>query len=343
MVIHINEQKKSEFKTGPVSNGDEPTIFENRRNFGTPTLGSSISSISNSFIDAGSRIFGTDSDTVRSFIRRGLDSINFTSDQESFSLGFTRTIQRTTDTIALYMPDTLNFVHDQTYSELSLGGKFSSAALSAGGSIVDAIKISGMADIKDTALKNLSPFLSIFAKQTLGDLGTVLFAAGAQMVENPMLEILYSSPKFRSFRFDFMFYPTSEVEAQEVQKIINRLYFHQAPEINTDTNGYFLVPPSEFDIKFYYNGVENPNIPKISTCVLTSIDMDYAPNGFSTYEVVGENRPGIGKTGMPVAIRMSLQFTETEILLKDHFGGQRTNRSTRSDNRIEEWRIGGPI
>jgi hypothetical protein len=113
-----------------------------------------------------------------------------------------------------------------------------------------------------------------------------------------------------------------------VQKILNRLQFHQAPEINTDSNGFFLVPPSEFDIQFYYNGKENPNIPKISTCVLETIDVDYAPNGFSAYEVMGENVPGVGRTGMPVAIRLSLQFKETEYLLKDHFGGKRSTNFT---------------
>lgn len=346
IVFHVNEQRKSEFKTGPVNNGDEPTIFQNRRNLGTPTLGSSLSNIGDSLINSGSRFFGLDAENVRSLISRGLSSVDFASDQEAFNLGFTRTIQRTTDTIALYMPDTLNFVHDQSYSDLALGGKLSTAVLSSGGSLVDTIKAAGIDNKLDTltsSLKNLSPFLSLFAKQTLGDLGTVLFAAGAQMVENPMLEIIYSSPSFRKFRFDFMFYPNSEIEAEEVQKIINRLHFHQAPEINRDTNGYFLIPPSEFDIKFYYNGAENPNIPKISTCVLTSIDLDYAPNGFSAYEVAGDNLPSVGKTGMPVAIRMSLQFTETEILLKDHFGGQRSNRSTQSNGVVEEWRIGGPI
>jgi hypothetical protein len=111
-------------------------------------------------------------------------------------------------------------------------------------------------------------------------------------------------------------YPRSEQEALQVQNIISRLRFHQAPELVSGSGGFFLYPPSELDISFYYNGSVNPNIPKISTCVLETIDVDYAPNGFSAYEVPGESAASVGRTGMPVAVRLSLQFKETEYLVK---------------------------
>jgi hypothetical protein len=90
-----------------------------------------------------------------------------------------------------------------------------------------------------------------------------------------------------------------------------------------------MIPPSEFDISFYYNGELNPNIPKISTCVMESMDVDYAPNGFSAYEVPGESAK-MGRTGMPVAIRMSLQFKETEIMTKTSFNNQAYNQNGKS-------------
>ena len=169
-------------------------------------------------------------------------------------------------------------------------------------------------------LSSASPFLVNSFLKKFGDIGRVLFTAGTGgKVENPMMEILYSSPEFRSFRFDFLMMPRSESEAKEVQDIINLLKFHQAPELVRNSGGLFLYPPSEFDISFYYNGAENINIPKISTCVLSSIDTDYAPGGFAAYEVEGEPQPikgQLGRTGMPVAIRLSLSFTETEYLVK---------------------------
>jgi hypothetical protein len=90
-----------------------------------------------------------------------------------------------------------------------------------------------------------------------------------------------------------------------------------------------MVPPSEFDIEFYYNGEVNPNIPKISTCALTSISIDYAPNGFRAYEVPGENSPKMGSTGMPVAMRVNLSFRELEIMTKFNYQDESNRARTR--------------
>lgn len=234
---------------------------------------------------------------------------------------FLRTTKRTTETIALYMPGTMAYTHNQQYNQLQMGGE-NAALFGAGMSLItDAVNKQISAEQLG---KNLTPFIAEKIKDLSSSIvGTNsaqgIFATVIGGVQNPQLELIYSSPSFRSFRFDFMFYPSSENEAIEVQNIIQSLKFHQAPEIMRGTAGYFLVPPSEFDIEFHYNGEVNPNIPKISTCVLTSIDMDYAPKGFVAYEVPGQNTPALGKTGMPFAIRLSLSFQETEIMTKYNF------------------------
>jgi hypothetical protein len=84
--------------------------------------------------------------------------------------------------------------------------------------------------------------------------------AGA--VINPLLEVLYQAPQFRSFQYDFLFYPRDEREAVEVQKIIASLQYHQAPEFDQGSAGSLLIPPSEFDIEFYYAGKINKNMVK---------------------------------------------------------------------------------
>lgn len=348
MVIHVNTQVKTQFQSN--LSGDLPTILQNG---GIPPIYSSIGKVGEGAVDlvgitdkisggaltniatkAGSLIEKLD----RFGIRNGLGQIgsNVTGNRsasEILSSG-ARTIQRTTETIALYMPDTLNFTYNQQYDSTSLTGDLA-AAISAGASVVDALKTSGATTEGAVGVgSNLTPFImNAVAQRSGSNLLRAGFAAITGTVQNPMLEMLYSSPSFRSFRFDFMFYPRDEKEAEEVQKILNTLRFHQAPEVATEGSGFFLVPPSEFDIKFYYNGKENVNIPQISTCVLESIDVDYAPNGFSAYEVPGQNTPSLGKTGMPVAIRLSLQFKETEILTKTNFanGRKKTSRVVGTD------------
>lgn len=233
-------------------------------------------------------------------------------------ISFLRTTKLTTDAIALYMPDTLTYTHAQSYDQLQLGGELGGKGLAAAQSAIEAYKRGDT----EAAAKSIAKTATLTAGSALaglaGQTGQAVFTAATGKVQNPMLEMIYKSPNFRTFQFEFSFYPRDEKEALEVQKIIERLKFHQSPEIVEETQG-FLIPPSEFDIRFYYAGAQNPNIPPIATCILTNIDVNYAPNGWSAYEVPGENRPFLGGTGMPVAIQISLQFQETTFLTKKDF------------------------
>jgi hypothetical protein len=238
---------------------------------------------------------------------------------------FFRTINRTKDSISLYMPDTLAFDYAQSYSDLSVTADLGNVGLglSAAASIYDQRK-SGVSN----QIKNAAPFAAEFAKNKLGSNGgqtlfsAVTAATGGALAVNPQLELIYQGTGFRSFRFSFMFYPRSKKEAEEVLGIIDSFTFHQAPEVLSSSFGRYLVPPSEFDIKFYCNGKENPNIPKMTTSVLTGMNVDYAPSGFASYETL-LMEPERGGTGMPVAIRMDLSFKETEIITKRFLKGQK--------------------
>jgi hypothetical protein len=351
MVIHVNQQTRTQFTASSrgfnVLTGlsDSPTAIARGessalKSFNTVTpeaLSAGLDLIGDSVKSGAAALDNVFGNEMGKKVVSGVESIVRTvkplvGDQlsdlkkvtETSGLKGLRTIERTTETIALYMPDTLNFTHDQKYSEPSLGGGIFGligAAADAGMSIA---KSSGGArdEVVRDMLKNLTPFIGsqIAQRPEFGNAGIAVFASNTGTVINPQLELIYSSPAFRQFRFDFMFYPRSEKEAIEVQSIIETLKFHQAPEILNQgaggLGGFFLVPPSEFDIKFYYNGSINPNIPEITTCVLTQIDTDYAPNGFATYEKPGKLKPSFGGTGMPVAIRLSLQFMETQIITK---------------------------
>lgn len=349
MVIHINEQNKTSYK-GVTGLGDEPSIISNRRQLNSSVGGTGIGGL-DSVLTTVSNFAQKATEVSREIINKtekyerqlGIGNIpssvakagsTVVSEASSYkSLTGVRTIKRTTDTVALYMPDTLNFTHQQSYNEVSLGGGLFAAA----GSAAEALKSStSFGDFMKIIGENASPFIANAVAGMFGDVGRAAFAGGFGAVANPQLEILYVSPKLRTFRFDFMFYPRSTREASEVQRILDRFRFHQAPEILGSENaggvgGFFLVPPSEFDIKFYYNGQENPNIPKISTCVLTNVDIDYAPNGFATYEVPSDLVARKGFTGMPVAIRLSLEFQETEMLTKANFARDEGRLSLREN------------
>jgi hypothetical protein len=231
---------------------------------------------------------------------------------------FIKTTRLTKEAIALYMPDTLLYSYQQTYDNAGIGNQLTGQALAAGSSFVDELRKRGIVEASGSVLKSASALVGKTLADKLGTAGQVGLQALAGIATNPLLEMIYKSPNFRQFQFDFMFYPRNEKESFDVQKIIESFRFHQAPEFVQGAQG-FLRPPSEFDLRFYYGGYQNPNIPQIGTCVLTSIDINYAPNGWTAYEIPGESKPETGRTGMPVAIQMTLQFTEKTYLTKGDY------------------------
>ena len=317
MVFHVNVQTRTQFAT--TDSTDLPTILQNRQD---NPLSSPLYSASNILETIRGRISDQFNIPLNELTKGIFDNLNpsdlLASGREATIRGL-RTIKRSTETVALYMPDTLAFTYNQEYEGMSLSGGLMDA-VGAGSSVADAFRNGFSKDQIREALKNVSPFIADFGLRRLfNDNIARAGVAALGFAKNPLLEVLYVKPNLRTFRFDFMFYPRSENEAIEVQKILEVFRFHQAPELSETTSGYFFIPPSEFDIKFYYNGKENTNIPRISTCVLRSIDVDFAPNGFAAYEVPGYTTPSIGRTGMPVAIRLSLEFMETEILTKESY------------------------
>jgi hypothetical protein len=91
-----------------------------------------------------------------------------------------------------------------------------------------------------------------------------------------------------------------------MKKIIDTLRYHSVPELDENTGGFTYVPPAEFDFTFYNKGTENRLIPRINTCVVDRIEVDYAPSGvYSTFS-----------NGHPVLARLSLGVREVEPLHK---------------------------
>lgn len=235
---------------------------------------------------------------------------------------FTRRIK---ESIALYMPNSeVTYSDNHDYQNISLT-KFAAGAVGAGlqfaaGTIAGLGSPQAGINAVNTARSITDGLGSI-----IGNISGTLFNRPI----NPRVELLFSNTFQREFTFDFLFAPSSEEESKSLEEIIKTLRFHAAPEAHgvegnaqapDFTNflanvpgalagafdSFFWVPPSEFDISFYHNGVENTKIPRINTCVLKSIDTSYAPAGtYSTFS-----------NGYPVQTRMVLRFQEVEVTHK---------------------------
>ncbi len=329
MMFFINVQRRTQFEANYDNSGPMPTVLANAQKNNNNTLTGALSNVGEKIKSVvSSSISGLVTNADNEYVNKASDVIG-----QEINAGFGRlkegnlfrSIKRTKDTIALYMPDTLNFNYQQSYSDVSLTDAFGIPGALAQGA---AAGLDAYNDYKATGrvnLQNMSPFAVAALTSKFGGSQGPLFTAltsatGGVIAQNPQLELIYSKPQFRQFRFSFMFYPRSQREAREVIDIIEMFKYHQAPELLNGTYGRFLVPPSEFDIQFMYNGQENVNIPKVSTCVLTGLDINYAPTGtFAAYETIDSNSPSKGGTGMPVGIGLDLSFTETEIITKNYY------------------------
>jgi len=217
-----------------------------------------------------------------------------------------RKTKRIGGVVTLYMPETVNVQYGANWQSQSLTDAVGTAgqAASVAASTINRISGNKTSSGITAAWSEIAGQIaegSGFAGQGATDF--FIFAAG--FASNPQLEVLFKGTDMREFQFDFLFSPYNASEAQSVVDIIKRFKFHQAPEVVVDSVGRFFIPPSEFDIEFKNNGQTNEKIHKIGTCVLTSMNVDYAPNGWSAFP-----------DGTPTNIRMTLNFMETEIVTK---------------------------
>jgi hypothetical protein len=131
-------------------------------------------------------------------------------------------------------------------------------------------------------------------------------SAALGLAANPKKEQVFKGVDFRTFQFDYQFFPRSVDEAKNVLEIIKTFKYHMHPEFKDEYNFIYLYP-SEFDILYYQNGVENLNIHRHTSCVLTEMNVNYTPNGmFTTFP-----------NGMPTQINVTMNFRELALLTKD--------------------------
>lgn len=230
------------------------------------------------------------------------------------SINLSRKTRRAAASIALYMPDTVNQTIVNDYDQVSLTQALGSAGLlaQAGGSVIEGAMNAAKSDKLNFGQTPGSAGLAEaagFLGEKSGAFGqgitdVLLFSAG--YAQNPQVELLFKSIQNREFLFDFKFVPRNSAEAKKIIEIIKTFRFFAAPEIPATSRGRYFVPPSEFDIQFMFGKNANPNLPKISTCVLQGIDVNYGSAGQWT----------AFKDGMPVEIAMQLRFKEVEIMHK---------------------------
>ena len=222
--------------------------------------------------------------------------------------GVANKYKRMESAIALHVPTDLSISYSANWSTTDMAGM--AAAATAGDSIGNAIEQLTKSGITQSAgeLSNAGGAgISYLVSRGLQTQGIGEFVGKVSgTAANPKKEQLFRNVDFRTFSFNYQFFPRSKEEAQKVQAIIKTFKLHMHPEFK-DASHFLYTYPSEFDIYYYQNGQENMNIHRHTSCVLTDMNISYTPQGIlSTFE-----------DGMPTQINVQLQFKELALLTKE--------------------------
>lgn len=190
--------------------------------------------------------------------------------------------------VRLYMPDSLVFNYDAQYDKLSVSEAINSIPLV--GEVTKAITSTVSEREIGRAISN--------------KLGYTF---------NPQQQTLFEGIDFREFQLDFTFTPTSQEEAATVQEIIKTLRIAAAPTKVKSAGGFFFIPPSIFNISFFFNDSINYSIPPIRPCVLQNISTNFAPNGWAAM-----------RDGSPAQTTISLSFKELDLVDRDNIKQETT-------------------
>ena len=102
-------------------------------------------------------------------------------------------------------------------------------------------------------------------------------------------------------------------ESLVARDIIKLFKFHMSPELPDDDLGRYFIPPAEFDLFYMFRGDQNTFLNKISSSVLTNMDVNYANGRYQTFRPAIE---GNSESAPPTEIEMKLDFMETRIITK---------------------------
>jgi hypothetical protein len=208
--------------------------------------------------------------------------------------------------IALHEPQNFQAEYRVNYEEESLAA-FTMLLTAANGMTAGATEGAKKAKFGDIDLGAMGLAGTMLGADALGLGGGVAgISKSTGLTPNPRREQIFKNVDFRTFQFQYDFFPRNSQEAKNVENIIYQFKYHMHPEYK-DAAGFLYIYPSEFDIFHYHGTEENMHINRHTSCVLTDMVVNYSPQSqFTTFS-----------DGMPTQISITLTFKELAVLTKE--------------------------
>ena len=143
-------------------------------------------------------------------------------------------------------------------------------------------------------------------RMSLNDVGPLkILKSKVGQTINPMKFQLFQGVNFRTFSYDFTFYPESSADSVEIQKILYAFKSESLPG-RTGPNGRRHTFPTEWAVRYHGPMKDWVDFPMVSAC--SDVKVNYAVNGNQRMN-----------DGAPQAVGLSLSFTELVTLDRDRY------------------------
>ena len=323
IMFEINEQQDAEIRFGNRKKDGATSVVEAAEQRNLPkyikkAFGDSYQSVLNKRLADHQLLAGAPDDSIVHSTSGGLNYLEnltgtggWVNPRLSGSTVFVKrkpTVRLDT-AITLYMPPQVQFAYGAEYQNTGIG--------------VSAKTVAGLYDAyKEGRLEQHIRGGAGGAREFFKD--TLLVAADAlvqgakatyEMVQGvaitDRLELIFKGVPKRGFEYTFKMIPKNVAEAEEIRNIVFAFKANMLPEFKGgDRSGRSMRVPNTFDIKYMYHTGENDWLPKVSTCVLETMNVAYGGERYKTFHAVEDGAP-------PVETTVTLSFKELELITKE--------------------------
>jgi len=247
-----------------------------------------------------------------------LDVYNQSSTDASFYEETTKGLK----TVALYMPEDISTGYKanwsgKAFSNLGRDAMASFGSTDFGQLVQNSLNFTGDAasmGIHNTGGKTIGSVISKITGEQISN--NDIFGGLRGVILNPNVELLFGGIDLRNFQLRFKLVPRNKTEAGSIKEIINQFRKAMLPSFgngsdiallgigNKNDANNFIKVPSVCKVNFMRGGSPNTDVPQYKMCAITSVDINYTPDG--TYATYGD--------GSMVAIELSLSFQETKLI-----------------------------
>ena len=146
------------------------------------------------------------------------------------------------------------------------------------------------------------PFPKTNALVDAGVAGAQLLGAKEGLALNPFLIMLFKSPTFKEFVFNWTFTPANAQESYAVKSIINQFKANMLPTV---ASGFLYNYPNIATIQFNMPNTTSTNsfLQKFNPAAIAAVDVDYSGGG----------QPSLKSQGAPSVINLTVAFKEIKL------------------------------